>query len=222
MDAKNFTQEDVNEGRLLYEHRRPFSNLTAFDVISLEALADYAQRSLDLVLNIRISVTAMIPGGGIDRYIGTEGVTVQEGGVALIRTRNLNTSGILAFIRRHRQQGVAVERYSYEHDKHQPPLLRLRVSLFESTRVIFSGTKVWPFSLFQVSSLPKHGNLLISKEKAILGQLFTQLDIDRGFVSYVHDHSDSIFDTFGVAIFLEGKSDGRGRQAGIYVELFRR
>ena len=55
MDAKNFTQEDVNEGRLLYEHRRPFSNLTAFDVISLEALADYAQRSLDLVLNIRIS-----------------------------------------------------------------------------------------------------------------------------------------------------------------------
>ena len=75
-------------------------------------------------------------------------------------------------------------------------------------------------SLFQVSSLPKHGNLLISKEKAILGQLFTQLDIDRGFVSYVHDHSDSIFDTFGVAIFLEGKSDRRGRQAGIYVELF--
>ena len=70
----------------------------------------------------------MIPGGGIDRFIGTEGLSVDEGGVALIRTRNLNTSGILAFIRRHRQQGVAVERYSYEHDKHQPPLLRLRVS----------------------------------------------------------------------------------------------
>ena len=71
VDAKNFSQTDVNEGRVLYEHRRPFFNLTAFDVISLEAMADYAQRSLDLVLNIRISVTAaMIPGGGIDRFIG--------------------------------------------------------------------------------------------------------------------------------------------------------
>ena len=73
VDAKNFSQTDVNEGRVLYEHRRPFSNLTAFDVISLEAMADYAQRSLDLVLNIRISVTAaMIPGGGIDRFIGNK------------------------------------------------------------------------------------------------------------------------------------------------------
>ena len=53
VDAKNFSQIDVNEGRVLYEHRRPFSNLTAFDVISLEALADYAQRNLDLLLNIR-------------------------------------------------------------------------------------------------------------------------------------------------------------------------
>ena len=126
MDAKNFTQSDVNEGRVLYEHRRPFSNLTAFDVISLEAITDYAQRNLDLVLNIRISVTAMIPGGGIDRFIGAEGLTVEEGGAALIRTRNLNTSGILDFIRRHRQQGVAVEKYTYEY-RHQPPLLRLQV-----------------------------------------------------------------------------------------------
>ena len=70
VDAKNFTQLDVNEGRVLYEHRRPFSNLTAFDVISLEATADYARQRLDIALNIRISITVMIPGGGIDRYIG--------------------------------------------------------------------------------------------------------------------------------------------------------
>jgi hypothetical protein len=125
VDARNFSQVDVNEGRVLYEHRRPFSNLTAFDVISLEARTEYAQRSLDLALNIRISVTAMIPGGGIDRYIGTDGLTVEEGGVALIMTRNLNTTGILDFISRHRQQGVAVEQY-YEH-RHQPPSLRLQV-----------------------------------------------------------------------------------------------
>ena len=193
MEVQNFTQNDVNEGRVLYEHRRPFSNLTAFDVVSLEAVADYAQRSLDLVLNIRISVTAMIPGGGIDRFIGTEGLNVDEGGVALMSTRNLNTSGILDFIRRHRQQGVAVERF-HEH-RHQPPLLRL-----------------------QVSALPKHGTIFISKERAALGQTFTQLEVDRGFVSYAHDHSDSTVDTFGISVFLEGEKsetfgDGKG-QAG--------
>ena len=38
----------------------------------------------------------------------------------------------------------------------------------------------------------------ISKHKIL------SLDIDRGFVSYGHDHSDTESDTFGVAIFLEG------------------
>ena len=59
-------------------------------------------------------------------FAGAEGLTVEEGGATLIRTRNLNTSGILDFIRRHRQQGVAVEKYTYEY-RHQPPLLRLQV-----------------------------------------------------------------------------------------------
>ena len=68
--------------------------------------------------------------------------------------------------------------------------------------------------------MPKHGSLLISKEKAILGQLFTQLDIDRGFVSYLHDHSDTVNDTFGVAIFLEGDKsetygDGKGQSGDV-------
>ena len=68
--------------------------------------------------------------------------------------------------------------------------------------------------------MPQHGSLLISKEKAILGQLFTQLDIDRGFVSYAHDHSDTVHDTFGVAIFLEGDKsetfgDGKGQSGDV-------
>lgn len=137
---------DVNEGRVLYEHRRPFSNLTAFDVISLEAMADYAQRNLDLVLNIRISVTAMMPGAGngIDRFIGAEDITLEEGAMVAIRTRNLNTSGILDFIRRHRQQGVAMERF-YDHPQHQqPPLLRLQVSEKQCRRPAgFARTHIW-------------------------------------------------------------------------------
>ena len=72
----------------------------------------------------------------------------------------------------------------------------------------------------QVSALPKHGKLLISREDAQLGQLFTQLDIDRNFVSYVHDHSDTLSDNFGVAIFLEGDKsetfgDGKGQSGDV-------
>lgn len=71
-----------------------------------------------------------------------------------------------------------------------------------------------------MSSIPKHGSLYISKEKVQLGQTFTQLDIDRGFVSYVHDHSDTLVDTFGVAIFLEGDKsetygDGKGQSGDV-------
>ena len=62
--------------------------------------------------------------------------------------------------------------------------------------------------------------MYISKEKVQLGQTFTQLDIDRGFVSYVHDHSDTLMDSFGVAIFLEGEKsetfgDGRGQSGDV-------
>ena len=111
VDAQNFSQFDVNEGRVLYEHLRPFSNLTAFDVISLEAMAEYVKRNLDLVLNIRISVTSMMSGGGIDKFIGTENIAVEEGGTTPVHTHQLNTSGILDFIEQHRQQGVAIERF---------------------------------------------------------------------------------------------------------------
>jgi chondroitin sulfate proteoglycan 4 len=57
---------------------------------------------------------------------------------------------------------------------------------------------------------------MISKEKSSLGQTFTQLDVDRGFITYAHDHSDTHYDSFGVAIFLEGDksetyNDGKGR-----------
>ena len=80
-------------------------------------------------------------------------------------------------------------------------------------------TEQWPYFMFvsfQVSALPKHGDLMISKENAMLGQTFTQLDVDRGFIAYGHDHSDTLQDTFGVAIYLEGDKsekfgDGKGQ-----------
>ena len=83
----------------------------------------------------------------------------------------------------------------------------------------YNITLIFVFVL-QVSAVPTHGSLYISKEKVQLGQTFTQLDIDRGFVSYVHDHSDTLIDSFGVAIFLEGEKsetfgDGRGQSGDV-------
>ena len=129
MDAQNFSQFDVNEGRVLYEHLRPFSNLTAFDIISLEAMAEFVLQNLDCALNIRISVTAMVSGGnGINKFIGMEDIGVEEGGMTQIHTKNLNTSGILQFIEQHRQQGSAIERTFYQQKPKQPALLRLQVT----------------------------------------------------------------------------------------------
>ena len=108
-EVSNFTQLDVDEGRVFYEHVKPFSNLTVFDSIGLEASAEYAKRRLDLVLNIKISVTAGTTWSenearpGIERYIKSEDVRVTEGGSAIFRKKNFDTSGILSFIKEHRR-----------------------------------------------------------------------------------------------------------------------
>ena len=140
VDAQSFTQFDVNEGRVLYEHLRPFSNLTAFDVISLEAMAEFVQQNLDFVLNIRISVTSMVSGGrGINKFIGMEDIGVEEGGMTQIHTQNLNTSGILQFIEQHRQQGIAIERTFFQQKPQQPALLRLQVTKYALNPILHEG-----------------------------------------------------------------------------------
>ena len=53
-----------------------------------------------------------------------------------------------------------------------------------------------------------------------MGQWLSQSDIDRGFVSYFHDDSDSLGDSYGVAVFLEGDKaekygDGKGHTGDI-------
>ena len=184
-NIRNFTQKQVNESRIIYEHNRPFSNITVFDSISLEAGADYASRRLDLVLNIRISVAS---NDGIEKFVASQNLVLEEGGSAIVHTKNLNTSGILNFIRKHR---------GYDNPNVQAPMLRL-----------------------QVTELPKHGVLTISKEKARVGQYLTQMDIDRGFVAYFHDDSDTSADTYGMAVYLEGDKsekygDGRGQTGDI-------
>ncbi len=52
--------------------------------------------------------------------------------------------------------------------------------------------------------MPTHGALTIGGVEARAGDTFSQSDVDRGFVSYHHDHSDAARDAFGISLFLEG------------------
>eukprot|EP00094_Tigriopus_californicus_P012169 TCALIF_11761-PA protein Name:"Similar to CSPG4 Chondroitin sulfate proteoglycan 4 (Homo sapiens)" AED:0.07 eAED:0.06 QI:0/0.64/0.33/0.86/1/1/15/679/2482 len=186
--VRNFTQAHINGSLVFYEHNRPFSNLTIFDGLNLEALSEFAVQRLDIVFHIRVSVSAMIP-GGIDRFIGSDIVTLEEGQNVAILTRDLNTTGVLQYLYSHQaRQGAASPR---------PPVIRL-----------------------QVSKLPDHGFIAINGLKARTGQMFSQADVDRGFMSYHHDHSDTTQDSFGIAIYLEGDrsevyGDGKGTKGDV-------
>ena len=105
---------------MIYEHNTPFSNLTVWDTLGLEARADFAVHRLDVTLRIRISVA----GGhtGLERLVSPrESLVVKEGGSATLSARNLNTSGILNFIRQHRSYGSTT-------GDAVPSALRLRVT----------------------------------------------------------------------------------------------
>ena len=202
-EARNFTQRDVDEGRVFYKHIKPFSNLTVYDSVELEASAEYAKRRIDLVFNVRISVTAGAASSlseneerpGIERYIESEDVRVTEGGSAIFRKKNFDTSGILTFIKEHRQ--AASGGSDQYHQYLRTPQLEL-----------------------EITQLPMHGELTISKERAQVRQRFRQTDIDRGFLAYKHDDSDTLVDFYGIAVYLIGDKserygDGRGHSGDI-------
>ena len=192
-EVRNFTQRQVNNSQIFYEHDRPFGNLTIFDGLNIEAVSDYAIQRLDVVFHVRVSVSAMMS-GGIDRFIGSDDITLEEGGNVVVTTRDLNTTGVLQYLRTHRS---SASRGGGPGGQFRSPRLRL-----------------------QFSQLPAHGFMVINGIKARSGAAFTQLDVDRGYLSYHHDHSDTSYDTFGVSVFLEGEKsevygDGKGRTGDV-------
>ena len=58
--VREFTQRQVNESRVIYEHNTPFSNITVYDTVSLEARTDFVIRRIDVNLRIRISVAFQV------------------------------------------------------------------------------------------------------------------------------------------------------------------
>ncbi|XP_026685601.1 uncharacterized protein LOC103517831 [Diaphorina citri] len=88
----NFTQADVNNSRVSYQHSSPFRDPDLRDVFRFNVLAEFTTPILNRSFPIHISVSY----GGLEHLV-TPRITlsVVEGGVAPIQ---LNTTAIVAFL----------------------------------------------------------------------------------------------------------------------------
>ena len=166
--TQNFTQQSIHDNRIFYRHEAPFKLLEEYDNFKFEAVSNYAPYRLKADFKIAISLTAMRP-GGIDKYISLNTLVCPEGGNATLSPRNLNSSGILDFVR----SGPGI------HLPNNIPLVRMK----------FTNT-------------PLNGKLKLRDGIAKQGDSFSQFDVDNGRVTYSHDHSDTVSDRVGIAVFL--------------------
>lgn len=76
-----FTQEDINEGRLFYEHTAVMHQFRINDSFYFDVIGEKAERLLDQKFNIEISVSS----GGLLRFLPVSKVEVEEGDSAPIK-----------------------------------------------------------------------------------------------------------------------------------------
>ncbi|RZC35357.1 chondroitin sulfate proteoglycan 4, partial [Asbolus verrucosus] len=92
--VSNFTQNDLNNSQVFYEHTHQFSDLYANDSFVFNVKAHLARTLQNQVLKIDISVSS----GGLDAYVTVPKISVNEGGTTTIP---LNLSGIVSFLENH-------------------------------------------------------------------------------------------------------------------------
>ncbi|XP_014468132.1 PREDICTED: chondroitin sulfate proteoglycan 4 isoform X2 [Dinoponera quadriceps] len=91
LEVERFTQRDINNSKVIYEHTKQFMDLTANDSFTFDIEAHFAGALTNQVFQIDISVSS----GGLDRYISAKNVRVVEGGSAQVI---MNISGIVSFL----------------------------------------------------------------------------------------------------------------------------
>ncbi|XP_043231633.1 chondroitin sulfate proteoglycan 4-like [Amphibalanus amphitrite] len=167
-----FTQQDLNRSLVLYEHQRPLAGLSASDSVELRVETPPAEPLTSVVLEVAVSVTTMTR-GGLRRYVDGVPLRLPEGGAAGVSRAVLDVSGVAEFLRSHSAGQEA-------------PQVRIRLT-----------------------TPPRHGQLRL--EPAVgasdgsggsLSGFLTQEDINAGRLSYRHDHSDTLTDSFGYSLFL--------------------
>nr|XP_023011888.1 chondroitin sulfate proteoglycan 4 [Leptinotarsa decemlineata]XP_023011889.1 chondroitin sulfate proteoglycan 4 [Leptinotarsa decemlineata] len=92
--VSTFTQNDLNNSKVFYEHTHQFSDLYANDSFIFNVKAHLAPKLVRQVLKIDISVSS----GGLDAYVSIPRIAVDEGGMTTIP---LNLSGVVSFLENH-------------------------------------------------------------------------------------------------------------------------
>lgn len=88
---KQFTQQDINDTKVYYEHTHPFSDLYTNDSFIFTVEAALAKPVTDQVFNIDISVSS----GGLAKYVHIPQINVQEGDKVPIK---VNVTNVIAYL----------------------------------------------------------------------------------------------------------------------------
>ncbi|XP_070515030.1 chondroitin sulfate proteoglycan 4 isoform X2 [Cardiocondyla obscurior] len=91
LEVEQFTQRDINNSKVIYEHTKQFMDLTANDSFTFDIEAHFAGTIINQLFQVDISVSS----GGLDRYISMKNVRVTEGGSAEVV---MNISSIVSFL----------------------------------------------------------------------------------------------------------------------------
>ncbi|GAB1864441.1 Chondroitin sulfate proteoglycan 4 [Camponotus japonicus] len=91
LEVERFTQKDINNSKVIYEHTKQFMDLAANDSFMFDVETHSAGTITSQIFQINISVSS----GGLDRYIFVKNVRVVEGGSAEVV---MNISGIVSYL----------------------------------------------------------------------------------------------------------------------------
>ncbi|XP_052752420.1 chondroitin sulfate proteoglycan 4 isoform X2 [Galleria mellonella] len=124
---KQFTQQDVNDTIIYYEHTHPFSDLYTNDSFIFTVEAALAKPITDQVFHIDISVST----GGLARYVHIPQINVQEGDKVPII---VNVTNVIAYLETQaglRQPLVEAQWSQPSHGELKPSMLSLTQSQLE-------------------------------------------------------------------------------------------
>lgn len=92
--VSSFSQRDLNDSKVFYEHIHPFADLYVNDSFVFNVRSHLAEPLMTKKMKIDISVSS----GGLDAYINIPKIVVDEGGMTNVV---LNLSGVVAFLESH-------------------------------------------------------------------------------------------------------------------------
>lgn len=123
----SFTQDDLNNKRIFYEHTHPFANLYANDSFVFDVKSHLAKPLTNRRLTIDISVSS----GGLDAYVSIPKINVNEGSIVSV---TMNLSSVVFFLENHAGLGSPVIHVSAMNPQHGAVFLQNNPNLTTYTQ----------------------------------------------------------------------------------------